>query len=229
MRFLKWIIAGAVALVIVIVGGTWLYIHTSNEPEKLTLDATPGGTTAKGSGGGAPLASVDGTWKPTSASQAGYRVKETLFGQSNEAVGRTNAVTGDVTINGTKVPSASFTVDLTSVKSDKDGRDSQFKNRIMNVSQFPTATFKLTQPIDMSAVPADGEAKTVKATGDLTLHGKTKSVTVDLQTQRNGNQIQIVGSIPITFADFGINNPSGGPAQTEDNGQLEVKLVLEKA
>ena len=33
-------------------------------------------------------------WNVDSSSQAGYRVKEVLFGQSTEAVGRTTAVTG---------------------------------------------------------------------------------------------------------------------------------------
>jgi hypothetical protein len=33
-----------------------------------------------------------------------------------------------------------------------------------------------------------------------------------------------LGSIPITFADWNISNPSGGPATTADNGTLEFQI-----
>ena len=174
-------------------------------------------------------ASLDGTWKVASGSTAGYRVKETLFGQSATAVGRTTAVTGEFTLAGTTVPTASFSVDLTQVSSDRSQRDGQFQGRIMDTAQFPTATFELTNPIDLGSVPANGVEITPKATGKLTLHGTTKTVTVDLTAKRTGNNIQVLGSIPITFADYGIDNPSGGPASVGDNGTLEFLLVLAKA
>jgi hypothetical protein len=38
-----------------------------------------------------------------------------------------------------------------------------------------------------------------------------------------------VGQIPITFADWGIGNPSfAGVVSTEDNGLLEFSLVLQR-
>jgi hypothetical protein len=67
----------------------------------------------------APAASsVDGTYKATSASQVGYRAKEVLFGQNVEGVGRTNAVTGSLTITGTTISAVELTADLTKLKSD---------------------------------------------------------------------------------------------------------------
>src|SRR5439155_14470691 len=105
----------------------------------------------------APAASgtVDGTWTIASGSQVGYRVAEVLFGQSHTAVGRTSAITGTVTIAGTTVRSATFTVDMTTVASDQNRRDRQFQGRIMETSTFTTATFKLTQPIVLGSLPAD--------------------------------------------------------------------------
>jgi len=41
---------------------------------------------------------------------AGYRVKEVLLGQNNIAVGRTSHIKGDLTIKGTTVTAAAFTV-----------------------------------------------------------------------------------------------------------------------
>ena len=67
---------------------------------------------------------------------------------------------------------------------------------------------------------------TASATGELTLHGVTKTVTFDVQGRSTGSQVQIAGSIPITFADWGISNPSFGPVTTQDNGNLEFSIVF---
>jgi len=158
----------------------------------------------------------------------GYRVKEVLFGQSTEGVGRTNAVTGSLSIAGSTVEKGDFTVDMTTVKSDSGNRDNQFQGRIMDTSKFPTSTFALTQPIDLGSVPAEGQTVTASATGDLTLHGATKPVTFDVQAQLKDGKIEVNGTIPIVFADYGIPNPSFGPASTEDNGVLEFLLVFTK-
>jgi hypothetical protein len=36
----------------------------------------------------------------------------------------------------------------------------------------------------------------------------------------------VSGSIPIVFSDYGISNPSGGPATTSSSGTLEFLLNL---
>ncbi len=136
---------------------------------------------------------------------------------------------GNLTIKGTTVPAASFTVDLTTVSSDQANRDRQFQGRIMDTATFPTATFKLTKPITLTSILPNLTEVKVSATGDLTLHGKTTSVTFELIARRNGDKIEVNGTIPITFADYGIDNPSGGPASTEDHGELEFLLAFARA
>jgi polyisoprenoid-binding protein YceI len=219
------------------VGVPFVYIHfiEGKAPAPLSLSSVPTTTVAASATTGASstaasgvlsgaAVSVDGTWKVASGSQAGYRIKETLFGQSNTAVGRTTAVTGTITIAGTTVNAGSFSVDMTKVSSDQSQRDGQFQNRIMRTSTYPTATFSLTQPIQLSTVPADGVQITTNATGNLTMHGATKPVTFPVTARRSGATIQVSGSIPITFADWNISNPSGGPATTEDHGILEFLI-----
>ena len=99
----------------------------------------------------------------------------------------------------------------------------------MNTSEFPTATFKLIKPIELAPVPKQGATVSrYSATGDLTLHGTTKTVTIPLQTQYSGDTIKVAGSVTITFADYGIDNPSGGPASVGDSGQLEFALAFQK-
>jgi polyisoprenoid-binding protein YceI len=163
---------------------------------------------------------------PSDQSLLGYRVKEVPFGQSTEG-GRTNAITGSLSIAADR-REGDFTVDMTTVKSDSGNRDNQFQGRIMDTSKFPTSTFALTQPIDLGSVPTEGQTVKASATGDLTLHGTTKPVTFDVQAQLKDGKIEVNGTIPIVFADYGIPNPSFGPASTEDNGVLEFLLVFTK-
>jgi polyisoprenoid-binding protein YceI len=254
-KVLLWIGGAVVALVLLVVGGTWVYIHLIKDdpPAKLTLEtgdtsasasSTPSSdgsssttasagpastTTPAAPSGAASSESIDGSWAASDQSLLGYRVKEVLFGQSTEAVGRTNAITGSLSVAGSTVEKGDFTVDMTTVKSDSGNRDRQFQGRIMDTSTFPTSTFTLTQPIELGSVPAEGQAVTASATGDLTLHGTTKSVTFDVQAQLKDGTIEVNGTIPIVFADYGIPNPSFGPASTEDNGVLEFLLVFTKA
>jgi polyisoprenoid-binding protein YceI len=222
----RWLLVGVVAVAVLAVAGPYVYIHfiEGKAPKRLSL-SSQGSTATTDASADASAANVplDGTWKVSTGSQAGYRVKEVLFGQNNEAVGRTTAVTGDATIAGTKVSAANITVDLSQVSSDQSRRDNQFHGRIMDTSSFPTATFKLTQPVDL---PSTTGRVSVKATGDLTLKGVTKSAVADLQAQRSGNTIRVSGSIPVTFADWNIPNPSFGPVNTEDHGLIEFLVVL---
>lgn len=236
--WIKWAIAVPVALLVLATGGTWIYINVLRDdaPERLTLEAsgdtatttTGAGVTATTAPAAGTNAGTDGVWKVATGSQAGYRVKEILFGQSTEAVGRTDKVTGSFTVSGSSIPTGTFSVDMTSVSSDQSRRDGQFHGRIMDTARFPTATFTLTKPIVLSSIPAAGGKVEASATGDLTLHGTTKSVTFTVQAQREAAAIKVAGTIPITFADYGIDNPSGGPAQVGDNGELEFLLVFHR-
>lgn len=235
----KIIVAAVVAAVLAIPVGTWVYINVIREdaPDRLsldTLDDTTATTAAAGStestaGSGTNDGDVNGTWNATAQSQVGYRVKEVLFGQSTEAVGRTSDVTGTLEIDGNSVKAVTLTVDVASITSDSDRRDGQFNGRIMETSRFPTATFELTEPFDLPSVPTDETPISAQATGNLTLHGVTKAVTVDLSAKRTGGNIAVSGTIPVRFADYDIDNPSGGPAQVGDDGELEFLVVFAKA
>jgi polyisoprenoid-binding protein YceI len=243
-RWIRWVAGAIVVLVVLGVGGPFVFFHfiEGKAPAPLTLStttpttvstaatATAAGSTASTAAGStsAAAASADGTWKVATGSTAGYRVKETLLGQSNTAVGRTTALTGSLTISGVDVATGSFSADLTQVKSDQSVRDSQFQGRIMDTSKYPTATFVLTKPIGLGTLPADGTTITASATGNLTIHGATKSVTFQVQARKNGTTIQVSGSIPVTFSDFNIDNPSGGPASVGNSGTLEFLLDLSR-
>lgn len=221
MKRLRWVVVALVAVAVLVPAGAYAYLHWVREdaPDRLSL-TSPGATAT---------ATIDGSWKPTEGTQVGYRVKEVLFGQSAEAVGRTSKVTGAMAIEGATVTAVSLTADMTSVSSDESRRDGQFRGRIMDTSQFPTSTFELAQPVSLSSIPSDSSTVRVSAVGDLTLRGTTKRVTIPLEARRNGARIEVSGSLPIVFAEWGIPNPSFGPARTEDHGELELLVVFERA
>jgi polyisoprenoid-binding protein YceI len=239
-HWLRWLIGAIVVLVVLGVGGPFIYIHFFNgsTPAALSLptasssaSSSPGGTATGGTGTANTEASgsLAGTYSVGSGSVVGYRVNEVLLGQSTTAVGRSSSVTGHLTIAGTTATAATFSVPMDTVHSDKSQRDAQFDGRIMDVSQYPTGTFTLTSPIDLAPLPATGVVKSYTADGKLALHGVTRTVTFTLTAERKGAQIDVAGDIPVLFSDFNIQNPSiGGFVTTQDHGLLEFLLVFSK-
>jgi polyisoprenoid-binding protein YceI len=223
-RWLRWVIAGVVVLVVLAVGVPFVYIHfiEGPAPAKFSLSASA----APPVGSALTAAQADGKWVIGAGSQAGYRVQEVLGGQNNTAVGRSSHVTGSLQITGTTVASATFSVDLRTVVSDQSQRDDQFNGRIMNTAQFPTATFTLTKPISLGSFPKLNQTISVSAAGTLTMHGVTKPVTVSMQARDNSFALTIVGSIPVVFASWDIANPSFGSfVKTQNHGLVEFSLA----
>lgn len=229
-------IAGILVAVIAaaLVGGPWVYINFIREPaaesfldEASTSTIATSDTTVNSS---APTISLDdpsGTWQVTNTSQVGYRVDEVLFGQNVTAVGRTNAVTGSLVIDDGVVTSGQFVVDMTTVKSDEPKRDAQFESRIMDVINYPTATFVLTSPITLAA-NATASSTTNTASGELTLRGTTKPISISVIGEVRDGRIVVTGETRVTFGEWGIPNPSIPGISTEDFGILEFQLVLER-
>jgi polyisoprenoid-binding protein YceI len=242
-RTKKWALGSGVAAVLLIVGIVVVYFAfiKSDAPPPLTLNSvasttpavsaadnsTP--TTTAAAASNASTSNLDGAWKITNASQVGYRVTEDLVGglANNVAVGRTNAVTGTVTVSGTKVTAAEATADLTKLTSDSSRRDGQVQDRILSTRTFPHATFKLSSPIELTSLPAVGAENKAKATGDLTIHGVTKRITIDVTYQLvSATEIRILGTVPIVWADYKIPSPTfAGVADVRDNGAMEFLIV----
>jgi polyisoprenoid-binding protein YceI len=189
-----------------------------------------------------PLAAggLDGTWNvdtsigsfsDSTSTFVGYRVQEQLASiGANTAVGRTPQVSGSMTIQGTTVTAATITADLTALKSNDDRRDGQLARQGIETATFPTATFSLTSPIDLGSVPADGQQIKVTAKGQLTLHGVTKDVEIPLTAQISGSVVEVAGSLPIAFADYGIVKPNSfAVLSIADSGTMELQIFFSHA
>lgn len=225
----RWVLVGAVGVAMLVVGGPFVYFKFIRDQAPAPLTLSTSSPTAAPATGATADGAVEGTWTVADGSQVGYRVREILFGQSADAVGRTEDVTGSITIDGDSLTKAEFSVDMTTVTSDESRRDNQFRGRIMDTDTYPTAAFSLSAPVQLGTIPAQGVTGTVTVTGKLTMHGVTRTVTFKLSGRRDGATIQVSGQIPIHFADYDIGNPSFGPAQTGDDGTLEFLLTFERA
>jgi len=246
----RWWWVGLAGLLVVALAGVavWYFVFRDTAPAEVDIDTaaesvdgddrSSASSTPSSAGG-----SLDGTWSiDTSIGDfdaagsvftsafVGYRVDEQLAGiGAKTAFGRTPDVTGTLTIDGTTATNAEFTADLTTLQSDDSRRDGQLRNQAIQTSQFPTATFTLTEPIDIGAVPTEGTTVTVDATGELTLHGVTKRVTIPLDTKLVDDTIVVTGLLDIRFADFGISKPtSAAVLSVEDTGTMEVQLFFTK-
>ncbi len=111
-------------------------------PAATATTAAPGASQGTASGGG-----ISGTWTvdpsvgsldDSSGSFVGYRVKETLASiGATVAVGRTPAVTGSMTVDGSTITAAEFSADLTGLRSDNDRRDGYLRRQSLETEQFP--------------------------------------------------------------------------------------------
>jgi polyisoprenoid-binding protein YceI len=181
----------------------------------------------------APAATSDGgvagTWTVAADSVAGYRVREQLadLPAESDAVGRTDQISGSITIESagstTTLTGASLTVDTTSISSDRSMRDNRLRSEGLQTDQFPTASFTLTEPVEIPAAALAGTASDVVLTGDLTLHGVTRSVGIAAQAQLVGGTIQVAGSLTFPLSDFSIVAPNVGGfiLSIADDGTLE--------
>jgi polyisoprenoid-binding protein YceI len=224
-------VIGAVVLILVVAFlAPYIYIHfiEGPAPAKLALpDSSASTTSGTSKGAAATSSSLDGTWNVGAGSMAGYRVQEVLVGQNATAVGRTSKIWGSLVIAGSTVTKATFTVDMASVVSDQSQRNARFDGSIMDVSQYPTATLTLTEPIDLGTIPAEGAAAHYNAVGSLDMHGVMKSVSFPVTAERVGSAIDALADIPITFSEWNIANPSvGGFVTTANTGTLEVLVHL---
>ena len=171
------------------------------------------------------------TWKIDPAhSSADFTVKHMGISNVN---GHFGGVTGMLTLDESDLTksSVSATIDATTVDTGVAPRDNDLKSdHFFDVAKYPTMTFvskKLT---------VEGGKK--ELTGDLTMHGVTKSVTLDLEGPSK-DQVDMQGKTRRAFSattsihrqDFGLNyggTLKSGDAMIGDDVKVELNLEVVK-
>jgi polyisoprenoid-binding protein YceI len=219
-RRVRMLVLVAVAAVVLFVAGGYAVLALTGDdappPPKLSGRPATGGAAGGGGEGWRPI--------PAPGTFVGYRVNEEYLGVGvRTAVGRTNAVDGRVTLDGTRLQTARVSADLRRLRSDQSRRDDTLRYRGIETDRYPIARFTLTAPVALT-----GRGR--RATGTLALHGRGAPIAVTVRGQRlAGERLEVVGSAPIDFARFAIEPPSvAGLVTVRDHGLLEFRLVLER-
>jgi polyisoprenoid-binding protein YceI len=140
-------------------------------------------------------------------SSIGFSVKH--LGVS-EFYGRFNDVSGQVVFDKADPSKSSVevTIPVESIDTHNEKRDQHLKSPdFFNAKQFPTIIFK--------SKSVEGSGDTYKATGDLTLHGVTKPLTLEIKRGPEGKgmegEIRAGGEARFTLkrSDFGMNFMQG--------------------
>jgi polyisoprenoid-binding protein YceI len=213
----RWIPGGVAALVMLAVVAAGVVVRLTPVPAPLTLPKDAA----------APSGPLDGTWRVTAGSVAGFRVRETVIGFSNDVTGRTGRITGTAVVAGTHITHAAFRVSLGAIRVDGKTRQPQLV-RSLDVTTHPVATITLAQPVLLPAAFSSGAAITRTAAATLTLNGITRPVTVTLSARRDGTAIEAAGSLPVAFSDFRITGPSGFGVfgSLASDGTAEFLIIL---
>lgn len=205
---------------LVLIGGVSWYLLSGDAPSAPSLPERASGTTG--------VVSADGVWRVADGSFVGYRVAERFIGEiiDKDAVGRTSDVSGGFKVAGTEVSNIVIEADTTTIASNRVPRDTYLESNALETALFPTATFVVTDPIRLNAKPVLGQTIRLTLEGMLTLHGQTRLLAIPVEARWNGATIDIVGTAPITLADYGINTPSTPIVSASGTGSLEIQLIL---
>lgn len=176
---------------------------------------------------------MNGEWKVipgggANTTSVGYTFHEVLPGQAKDTSGTTFAVSGQVTISDDTLTAGEVSADLTQLKTDVARRDVAVRMDLLHTDAYPTATFKVTQPVSVKELPANGNPGQIQLTGDLTIHGTTKTITAPFDALRTGNRVVVAAKIPFNRVDYGVTTPEMIAAKVEEQGTLDIRLVLEK-
>jgi polyisoprenoid-binding protein YceI len=179
----------------------------------------------------------DGTWTVDNSlgsftdftsAFVGFRIDEELASVGGQTVvGRTPEVTGTLEFEGTTITSTQILVDMTGLTTDSGARDRHIKSQSIETNNFPEALFALTSPIELGTLPGDGVDVSFDATGDLTVHGVTRSVTIPLNAKVVGGVIVVTGELNLLLSDYDIAAPQAAIVLTvQDNADMEFQLFF---
>ncbi|MFN8468827.1 MAG: YceI family protein [Caldilineaceae bacterium] len=169
-------------------------------------------------------------------SQAQYAVEEEFFGQAIPfvtAVGKTSAIDGSVTLDfadgGVNIANSTFTVDLSTLKSDSGRRDRAIRERWLESAKYPLATFVATGVKNMPPDADFGKDVAFQVAGDMTIRDTTKPLTWDMTAKVDGETLTGSASTFLYMKDFGFDAPDiAGILKVTDGVTVTVQFTAQE-
>jgi polyisoprenoid-binding protein YceI len=162
---------------------------------------------------------------------ASYEVDEIFLEDNrfNTAVGRTNAVAGEILVNPGE-PSASrlgeIVIDISQLKSDSNRRDNAIRRQWLESREYPRAMLKNAQLVGMPASVRDGVPFAFRITGDMTVHAATRRVTWNATATLQGDTLRGKATTQFKMSQFNVDPPNiAGFVKAEDETKLTLEFV----
>ena len=160
----------------------------------------------------------------TETSEATFAVRErlALLPFPNKAVMRTNALSGDVHLDGRP---STVEIDLHQLSSDQTLRDGYVRRNMF--PGHPTAVFTLQ---DLGPLPdgfASGEEVSTRVTGVLNIRGGEYPLSFEIEARDVGDAINIRGRTKFSWSDIEMEAPTVGLVLSlSDDVEVEINLTV---
>lgn len=119
----------------------------------------------------------------------------------------------------TKQPeSVAVSIKVASFDSKNNNRDSH-AIEVLEGLKYPNVTF-------VSSDIKPGDSGTLTANGNLTFHGVTKPVTVQVARKEAGGKLTLTGEFPVSLTTYNVERPSLMGLKTNDEMKLSFNMVF---
>jgi len=228
-------LAATAVIAVALAAGWWFLIREDNElatnapdiPDELRMTpAAPG----DGSASGQAFRII------SERSEAAYFADEKLAALPlpSKAKGATTAIVGEFHLSegGLELDTSQesrFTVDLRTIKSDKDLRDKRVQELGLETALFPTATFVVSGITGVDPALPEGAEQTLQLSGMMDLHGVQRELTWDVKARREGDVMTALATVTFSFADFNIPVLNiANFVSVQDDVTLQVQIVAQR-
>ncbi|HXO37470.1 MAG TPA: YceI family protein [Candidatus Acidoferrum sp.] len=124
--------------------------------------------------------------------------------------------------NATGAAGGELVVDSASGESGSDGRDKKMHKDILQSPKYSDIMFT---PQHIKGTVATEGKSTVEVEGILTMHGKSKPVTMPLEVQLRGGSGSAEGSFSVKYQEWGMKNPSTFILRVNEKVEIHVHAV----
>ena len=118
--------------------------------------------------------------------------------------------------------SGSIIVDATSGQSGNEGRDRKMHREILESGKYPEIVFTPNQV--KGTFNPKGPSK-LEVSGQFSLHGQDHDMTLPIDVQPAGRQLQMAAHITIPYIKWGLKNPSTFILRASDKVEVDIHAV----
>ena len=124
--------------------------------------------------------------------------------------------------NSTGAATGELVVDSASGESGNNGRDKKMHKEILESPKYSDIVFT---PQHVKGTVANEGKSTIEVEGTLTMHGKSKPVTMPLEVQLQNGTGSADGTFSVKYQEWGMKNPSTFVLRVNDSVHIHVHAI----